>query len=102
MAQSKHDQSEIIKCPRCGEVMIYKKDFEYWKCPRCDGEFWPEVDFKAELPPVLVDKQIRECYREMTSFSFVQLPKKRSSNKSGRRFKKRKKRANWQNRYVFV
>lgn len=39
------DQKEIIHCSitTCGEVMIYDRQKEFWSCPRCGSEFWPNV-----------------------------------------------------------
>ena len=30
---------EILKCPKCGEIMLYEKEPGFWKCPICAGEF---------------------------------------------------------------
>ena len=39
------DRKEIIHCsiPDCNEVMIYDRQKEFWSCPRCGSEFWPNV-----------------------------------------------------------
>lgn len=39
------DRKEIIHCsiPDCREVMIYDRQKEFWQCPRCGSEFWPNV-----------------------------------------------------------
>lgn len=47
---------EILHCPRCGEVML-RQEPGFWKCPRCDGEWWPP-DEEEE------DEQILTCFWE--------------------------------------
>ena len=39
------DRKEIIHCSiaTCNEVMIYDRQKEFWSCPRCGSEFWPNV-----------------------------------------------------------
>ena len=39
---------KILFCPRCGEAMI-KQSQDFWKCPKCGGEWWPDEDKLAYL-----------------------------------------------------
>lgn len=97
------DNREIIKCPRCDEVMIYDQENEFWKCPACLGEFWPKVEFnQAELPPVLVDKMVKQVYQEEIRTGYVPGTKKKGGSKSGRKRKKPKKSPEWIKRYAEV
>lgn len=35
--------TDILHCPRCSETMIFDKALDFWKCPRCDGEWWEDT-----------------------------------------------------------
>jgi len=97
------DQGEILKCPKCGEVMLFDKDYGFWKCPRCDGEFWPQAEVKqADLPPALVDRMIHQVYVDDLRVGFFGI-KKRSGSKSGRKRKKKPfKPLPWAEKYALV
>ena len=50
---------EVIKCPLCSEIMD-KQEYDFWKCPVCDCEVWPEEE-ETEQEKV---KAIRKAYLE--------------------------------------
>lgn len=98
---AKRNTQEIIKCPRCGEVMVFNTQFEFWKCPACDGEFWPDVELnQADMSPRLVDKMVKDVYQEEIRVGYVPGTKKKGGAKSGRKRKKPKKSPDWAKRYV--
>ena len=37
---------EVIKCPLCSEIMD-KQEYDFWKCPVCGCEVWPEDEEKT-------------------------------------------------------
>lgn len=76
--------SNKLTCPDCGAEMQYDKKFNFWKCPDCRGEWWPEEpDEEEDCSPVLVSRYGGEV------LPTVPIPKKKHGNrKSGRKRKK--------------
>lgn len=72
-------QPEILRCPKCGEVLI-KQEYGFWKCPLCDGEWWPPDPGENER---VQKRQILECWLEDMRIPLIK--KHRSSSKSGRK-----------------
>lgn len=74
----------IIKCPLCGEI-TEEQDFEFWKCPNCGCEVWPEDEEETEKAKALA---IREVYYDNVRIPLIK--KRRSGGRSGRRYGKKK------------
>lgn len=59
---------KLIRCPMCEEIMV-KKNQEYWKCPDCGAEVWPdesklayiESKQKQATSMAQLNEQIRWC-----------------------------------------
>ncbi len=49
--------AKILRCPCCGEVMIYQ-ELGFWRCPVCDGEFWPPDEDEED------ERAILSCWLE--------------------------------------
>lgn len=60
---------KILFCPRCGEAMI-KQSQDFWKCPKCGGEWWPDEDKLACLEE---ERRAREYDERMRLISYVTL-----------------------------
>lgn len=56
---------EILWCPKCGEAMIQKNQ-DYWKCPKCEGEWWPDENKLAYLEE---ERRAREHEEQMRMVS---------------------------------
>jgi len=80
-AQRIDQETEILHCPNCGEVMVYE-DMGFWKCPRCGSEFWPPLESDK-----LRTSDIRACFYEDTRRG-----ERKGNSNSGR---KRKKQTSW-------
>lgn len=75
-------EGELL-CPTCGEPMRRDRKFNFWKCPNCKGEWWPEDEPDGNCSPALVSRYGGEI------LPIVPIPKKRRGNrKSGRRRRK--------------
>lgn len=99
----KLDRTPIIHCPdrACGEVMIYDRK-GFYTCPRCGGEFWPDEEKKKEIEreqaAIEEEESIREQCRRTLHCRYTEVmplvpvvdPKKRNSQKSGRKRKYKK------------
>jgi len=81
---------KILRCPRCGEVMLLKEP-GFWKCPICQGEFWPD-DEPEEV-------QIRKCY---LSTLIIPSVKKRSGGSRSRKRSSRQRKPLSTERYVLM
>ncbi len=74
-------EGRTIICPLCGEL-TEKQEFDFWKCPNCGCEVWPEEE-ETEKEET---KAIREVY-----YDDIRIPlKKRSGGRSSRRYGKKK------------
>lgn len=92
---------KILFCPRCGEAMI-KQSQDFWKCPKCGGEWWPDEDklayLKEERRAREYDEQMwlvgrmglcRAGYKPVLPYGYVKGTKKGGgSSSSGRKRKK--------------
>jgi|GEM_PF-3026931 len=88
-----------LYCPRCGEKMVYDP-MDFWKCPRCGGEFWDDEEKLAEVQAQELAFAARGELREQLKWSLGKrytevLPlepvidwRSRGSRKSGRKRKK--------------
>lgn len=80
-------------CLDCGAPMKYNKKMNFWRCPVCRGEWWPEEEKQEWQPPALVSRYGGEVLPP------VAIPKKKGgSRKSGRKRKKQVKR--WKHRWI--
>lgn len=74
MAANALNKQEIVRCPLCGEVTI-RQEFDFWKCPICGCEIWPEEEETERQK----NRVIREVYYEELRIGFYGNPKGRSS-----------------------
>lgn len=98
----------ILHCPRCGEVMIYEQEQDFWRCPRCCGEWWEDESKVRFIESEKREKEDKEKLRWQLRWSLAKgytevLPLggaigyKGRGNKSGRKRKKPvKKRRPWE------
>ena len=42
--RARPERPKQVKCPLCGETMTHHKEFDFYKCPVCGAEAWPEQD----------------------------------------------------------
>lgn len=96
----------IKRCLDCDEVMIYNKPMEFWECPLCNGQWWPDERKKKEIISELESEKKYWEYREklrhvlhsrltiVNPGGYIPGTKKGCGNKSGRKRKKPKKKAN--------
>ncbi len=60
LAASKEQKKPIeIKCPFCGETVIYYEDMDFYKCPNCSCEIWPQE--RDTSPYAGMWEAYREC-----------------------------------------
>ena len=91
---------KILFCPRCGEAMI-RQSQDFWRCPKCGGEWWPDEDrlayldeerrareFDERIRAVSWGALCRASYKPVRPYGYVKGAKKGGGNKaSGRRRK---------------
>lgn len=74
----------ILRCPGCGTYMN-RQDQNFWKCPNCDGEWWPpEKDDTADK----LAKAAREAFEDIR-VGYVPNQKKGGGSKCKRYGKKK-------------
>ncbi len=72
---------KILRCPNCGTYM--EKQDEWWKCPHCEGEWWPP---EREDTPEQLARAARLAYMEDVRVGFFGFGGKYSSgSKSGKK-----------------
>lgn len=74
--------TDELLCPLCKVPMLHRKAMDFWKCPACPGEFWPNDPNATAIHPRQPAEQI--------SRSFHGFAKRPSNNDSTGRAKKRK------------
>lgn len=55
---------KIMRCPECGKYMEtqeIKGSESFWKCPYCDGEYWPS---EKDDTPLKLAKAARKAFKE--------------------------------------
>ncbi len=98
---SKDNVAKDVKCPICEATMDYFRKQNYWKCPVCGTEVWPDDVLLKEVARKERELSSAEQLREQIRWAVGgrvsdPLPsgpadKKKSSSKSGRRRKKKPK-----------
>lgn len=41
MAQCAQSFQDNIKCPNCKEAMVFNRKDNFYRCPACKGQYWP-------------------------------------------------------------
>lgn len=90
---------EVLICPRCTELLVYIKKYDWWACPSCDGVWTEDGSIndsyeraeRARREEASLNERVRASvggnYTSVMPLSTVIDPSK-SSSKSGRKRKK--------------
>lgn len=89
MNQPAGENERILRCPDCGEVML-RQEPGFYKCPMCDGEFWPPDELGEEDE----HQQVVSCWLEDVRIPLIR--KHRSSRSRRKRKKPLPPRRPWQ------
>ena len=59
-----------VECPLCkGVYMKYNKKYQFWSCPECHAEVWPDVDnIKKNQEQLEENRRIQE-YRDFCKWA---------------------------------
>ena len=88
-----------IKCPLCREYMEENKEFDFWRCPECGGEWWPDDGGYQEAKERIQSEKDRERLRSSVGGAYTVVNPlisdglkgvgAKSSSRSGRKRKKK-------------
>jgi len=78
---------KIIRCPECGKYMeeqeLKGKEL-FWKCPYCEGEWWPS---EKDDTPKKLEKAARKAFYEDVRVGYFGRKKGGGSRTKGRKKK---------------
>lgn len=93
-------QTNNLLCPLCWKrdkktvIMDYDEQHAFWRCPSCNTEVWPDDLKLKELQQQIKSKKLEQQMKEASKRSLypdplplvpIINPKKRSSNKAGKK-----------------
>lgn len=79
------NQDKTVKCPFCDEPVKHNQEHDFYKCPLCGCEIWPEQEEQGTDP-------LEGSAEAYIDWVHPVSRKRSSSNRSGRKRKKPKRR----------